>query len=99
MHGSVTLHMVTDANVDPAGKATTPKEPIRYQVAPSRDDVCAVSYTSKGYTLTTILDFESMKLVAFSSDQKMVSIQHGTFETPDVRASEAKAAETGAHPH
>jgi hypothetical protein len=103
--GSVTFRIVTEANADTAhrddsaGKAPAPKESIRYEVAPIRDDVCAVSYLSKGYTLTTILDFKSMKLVAFSSNEKMVSIQHGTFETSDMRGSETRANGAGAHPH
>jgi hypothetical protein len=40
-----------------------------------------VSYRSAaGYTLTTVLDFKTRKLVAFSSNEKMLTLQHGTFE-------------------
>jgi hypothetical protein len=39
-----------------------------------------VSYLESGYTLTTLLDFKSKKLVAFASNEKGVSAQHGTFE-------------------
>lgn len=94
--GTVTFRMVMEGK---ASSAPTPGGSIRYEVAPIRDDVCAVSYPSKGYTLTTILDFESMKLVAFSSNEKTVSIQHGTFETSDTCTSETKARGNAAHPH
>ena len=103
--GSVTFRMVTERNDEPgrrdesAGEAVKPKETIRYEVESIRDDVCAVSYLSKGYTLTTILDFKSMRLVAFSSNEKTVSPQHGTFEASDTRASETKPHGTGAHAH
>jgi len=43
--------------------------------------VSAVSYlSSAGYTLTAVLDFATKKLVAFSSNEKMLGIQHGTFQ-------------------
>ena len=67
----------------------------RYEIATIRDDVAAVSYLgSGGYTLTTVLDFKTKKLVAFSSNEKGVSVQHGTFEYGDgtpARASSAHA--------
>ena len=70
----------------------------KYEVASVRGDVCAVSYlSSAGYTLTTILDFATMKLVAFSSNEKMLSIQHGSFEEASA-ATEAKPA-NAAQPH
>ncbi len=53
----------------------------KYEVVAIRDDVCAVSYlSSAGYTLTTILDFATKKLVAFSSNEKMLGVQRGSFE-------------------
>jgi hypothetical protein len=53
----------------------------KYQVATIRDDVRAVSYLSPaGYTLTIILDFATNKLVAFSSNEKMLGLQRGSFE-------------------
>src|ERR1700761_1509795 len=67
--GTVTFHM---ADGKTAGKSQTDGDgaaapaPIHYEVAPVRDDVYAVPYLSKGYTLTTILDFKTKKLVAFS---------------------------------
>lgn len=67
----------------------------KYEVATIRDDVCAVSYrSSAGYTLTTILDFATKKLVAFSSNEKMLAIQHGSFE--DGSATRASKPRDGA---
>jgi len=61
----------------------------KYEVGSIRDDVFAVSYLSPtGYTLTAILDFKTNGLVAFSSNEKMHLMQHGTFE---VASSEAPA--------
>ncbi len=58
------------------GNATT-----KYELATIRDGVSAVSYlSSAGYTLTAVLDFSTKKLVAFSSNEKMVGVQHGTFQ-------------------
>jgi hypothetical protein len=55
-----------------------------YEVAMIRDDLGAVSYVgSGGYTLTTVLDFKTKRLVAFSSNEKEVSVQHGTFAYAD----------------
>ncbi len=67
------------AGGDPGEKPTTEK---KYETARVSDDVCAVSYLgAAGYTLTTVLDFKSGKAVAFASNEKELSIQHGTFET------------------
>jgi len=94
--GSVAFRMVDEKAVGGSADAS-PKEPIRYEVAPIRDGVCAVSYLSKGYTLTTILDFKTKSLVAFSSNEKMVSAQHGTFEAAPTHASHAHPAESRPH--
>jgi hypothetical protein len=58
------------------------KTPDTYQTAQVTGDVWAVSYLSAagGFTLTVILDFETHKLVAFSSNEKKLDMQHGTFE-------------------
>lgn len=73
------------------------KEPLpKYEVAMIRDDLGAVSYLgSGGYTLTTILDFKTKKLVAFSSNEKGVSVQHGTFEYTE--AMPARTSSANAH--
>lgn len=53
----------------------------RYTVEQINDDVWAVSYLgTRGYTLTTILDVRTGKLVAFASNEKELTLQHGTFE-------------------
>ena len=45
------------------------------------EDVHAVSYLgSSGYTLTVVLDYRTGKMVAFASNDKEVTVQHGTFE-------------------
>jgi hypothetical protein len=82
--GTVSFHMVggassagASAKGDESKKAPDPK----YEIAMVREDVGAVSYLgSGGYTLTTVLDFKTKKLVAFSSNDKGVSVSHGTFE-------------------
>jgi len=62
----------TDGSMKGAGK---------YEYEKVGDDVYAVSYqVDKGYTLTTILDASSHKLVAFSSNEKELQMQHGTYE-------------------
>lgn len=44
------------------------------------DDVCVVSYLGpSGYTLTTVLDMRTDKLVAFASNEKELTVQHGRF--------------------
>lgn len=53
----------------------------QYQVASLGQDVHAVSYlSSSGYTLTVVLDYKTRKLVAFASNEKSLTMQHGTFE-------------------
>ena len=66
-----------DYRDDDTKKALEPK----YEVATLRDDIGAVSYLgSGGYTLTTVLDFKTKKLVAFSSVRKgRFQCKHGTF--------------------
>lgn len=60
------------------GKATRVKN---YEVARVNADVYAVSYLGpSGYTLTSVLDFRTGRLVAFASNEKGMMLQHGTFE-------------------
>jgi hypothetical protein len=66
----------TEGDKKPNGNPAT-----KYELATVRDGVSAVSYlSSAGYTLTAVLDFATKKLVAFSSNEKMLGIQHGTFQ-------------------
>jgi hypothetical protein len=53
----------------------------QYFVAPVCQDVYTVSYLSgSGHTLTVVLDFRTLKLVAFASNEKSLTMQQGTFE-------------------
>jgi hypothetical protein len=74
---------------DVAGDTTTPT--LSYHTAQIRPDVLAVSYVSKGWTLTTILAFKSHVLVAFSSNATDVNVQHGTFEVVEPKPEGATA--------
>ena len=63
---------------DPNAKAGSAE---RYEVATVGQDVHAVSYLSpSGYTLTVVLDYKTLKLVAFASNDKSLSMQQGSFE-------------------
>jgi hypothetical protein len=53
----------------------------QYLVASIGSECHAVSYlTAAGHTLTVILDFKTMRLVAFASNEKSLTLQNGTFE-------------------
>ena len=53
----------------------------QYLVASLGPECHAVSYLApSGYTLTVILDYKMMKLVAFASNEKSLTMQQGTFE-------------------
>lgn len=58
-----------------------PSKPTKYELANINFDVFAISYLGdSGYTLTTILDFNTGLLVAFASNEKSLVKQHGAFE-------------------
>jgi hypothetical protein len=62
--------------------ATTPK--AKYEVAAVNPDVCAVSYLSEsGFTLTSVLDFDSGTVVSFASNEKELVPQRGMFEVAE----------------
>jgi molybdenum cofactor biosynthesis protein MoaF len=91
--GTVTFRMVEadDAvDVDRGKRSQAADEKsaeTRYETAAIREDVWAVSYlSSRGYTLTAVLDFKTKKLVAFSSNEKMLAMQKGTFVEADAAA-------------
>jgi MoaF N-terminal domain len=74
---------------DAEGEGTTEKKYAAATIAP---DVLAVSYLgSSGYTLTVVLDERTKKLVAFSSNETMHLMQHGTFEEVEVSKSRSHA--------
>ncbi|HEY3815718.1 MAG TPA: MoaF N-terminal domain-containing protein [Polyangiaceae bacterium] len=78
-------------DVDGKGEGTTEK---KYEAATIGTDVCAVSYLgSSGYTLTVVLDLRTKKLVAFSSNEKMHLMQHGTFEEVEASGAPARKGE------
>ena len=56
----------------------------KYEVAQINDEVCAVSYLAKsGFTLTSVLDFDSGTVVSFASNEKELIPQHGMFEVAE----------------
>ena len=74
-HGAV---LFREVGGDPNAK---PGSADQYQVASLGQDVHTVAYLSpSGYTLTVVLDYKSRKLVAFASNEKTLTMQHGTFE-------------------
>jgi hypothetical protein len=59
-----------------------------YEVTPISKDVVAVSYlASSGWTLTSVLDFATGKVVSFASNEKQLVVQHGSFSVVDKRAA------------
>jgi hypothetical protein len=91
--GSVSFKMVGGED---RGKATLIE---RCFIEPVGKDVYAVSYTSEsGYTLTVVLDYRTYDLVAFASNDKGVSVSHGSFEEASPEAGESgKKAPSGRH--
>jgi hypothetical protein len=92
--GTVTFRAVTEEASSSVGKKTHNEGKNRpapkYEIVMVREDVGAISYLgSSGYTLTVVLDFKTKKLVAFSSNDKGVAVQRGTFEYVAARVSEA----------
>lgn len=87
--GSVTFKMVSPgSDTKDSGKSTRID---KCEVATIGADVTVVSYmVPHGYTLTVAMDMKSKKLVAFSSNDKGVEVQHGTFTEPN-----AKETKTG----
>lgn len=74
-NGNVSYHEVGG---DPNAKPGTAEQ---YQVASLGQDVHAVSYLSgSGYTLTVVLDYKTLKLVAFASNEQSLVMQQGSFE-------------------
>jgi hypothetical protein len=62
------------------GKPATAAK-AKYEVASVNPDVCAVSYLAEsGFTLTSVLDFDSGTVVSFASNEKELVPQRGMFE-------------------
>jgi hypothetical protein len=85
-NGMVAFHMVGGSS----GGGEKPAS--KYEAAEVRTGVCAVSYLSPaGYTLTTVLDFTTKKLVAFSSNERTLGLHHGSFEETSVPKTKSHA--------
>src|SRR5262245_66672402 len=70
--GTVTYQELGKPASKPEGK------PTRYELERISDDVHAVSYlSSHGWTLTTVLDRKTGKIVSFASNEKQLMVQHG----------------------
>jgi hypothetical protein len=68
-------------NGQPKERAKPSDAKAKYEVASINEDVYAVSYLSgSGYTLTSILDFDSGTVVSVASNEKELVVQRGTFE-------------------
>jgi len=66
-----------------SGKPGAPAK-AKYEVAPINAEVCAVSYLSEsGFTLTSVLDFESGTVVSFASNERELIPQRGMFEVAE----------------
>jgi len=97
--GTVTFHQVESGKT--AGDKKKDGNPAtKYELATVRDGVSAVSYlSSAGFTLTAVLDFATKKLVAFSSNEKVLGVQHGTFEEVSPAAAREPAPPSSQEPH
>jgi len=81
--GSVSFRLIGGED---RGKATRVE---RCHIETVGEDVYAVSYVSEsGYALTVVLDYRTGDLVAFASNEKGVTVQHGTFELEEGGATE-----------
>jgi MoaF N-terminal domain len=93
--GTVTFRMFDDN-----GQAGKPSDGKKYESVHVGQNVHAISYLgTAGYTLTVILDFDTGKLVAFASNEKELTVQHGTFEADGVRATSPKREQGGKSSH
>jgi len=88
--------MVTWRMLDSSTQGSQEKNPgARYEFETVGEDVYAVSYLSEsGYTLTVVLDDRTHRLVAFSSNEKSVSVQHGTFDRDGDARTAARRPDT-----
>ena len=72
--GMVSYHEVKDGQASDIGG----EKAVKYEVAPVSDDVYAVSYlASTGWTLTTVVDEKSKRIVSFASNEKQLVPQRG----------------------
>lgn len=78
-HRSADDGTVTWREFDGKGGAAAGGEAgVKYEVAQVSDAVYAVSYLAgSGWTLTTVVDRTTRKIVSFASNEKTLVIQHG----------------------
>jgi hypothetical protein len=71
--------MVKYREITSAGTGTGSDEPgIHYEAIPIDDHIYVVSYlASSGWTLTTVVDTRSRKIVSFASNEKQLVSQQG----------------------
>ena len=62
--------------------AESTERAVHYDVAQVGEDVYAVSYlAATGWTLTTVVDMRTRKIVSFASNEKQLFVQRGTLDT------------------
>jgi hypothetical protein len=77
-NGTVDFHAAS-ADGSPAAHDKPQHKPT-YAAERVADGVYAVSYLSKGYTLTAVLNFGDRRMVGFASDASHWYPVHGSFE-------------------
>jgi hypothetical protein len=78
--GTVSWNEASDGQPSAGAKPTGAghDSSARYEVARLNDDVYVVSYLAgSGYTLTTVVDERTGKIISFASNEKELTIQHG----------------------
>jgi len=93
---------VTFRSLDETGKSKgSGGHADKYEVDEVGKDVYAVSYLSEsGYTLTVVLDYRTGRMVAFASNEKDLTMQHGTFESGKDNGKGKQAGKgRSSHPH
>jgi hypothetical protein len=72
MDGTVTYREISETGAGPEGPRA------HYEAIPVDDHIYVVSYlASSGWTLTTVVDTRSRKIVSFASNEKELISQHG----------------------
>ena len=81
--GTVTWTDASDGGAKDANVAPDPDSTARYEFERVNVDIYVVTYLSKaGYTLTSVIDAGTGKLVSVASNEKSLSVQHGKAEGP-----------------
>jgi len=79
--GTVTWTDATTGGGTGANAAPDPESTAKYEFERVNADVYVVTYLSKaGYTLTSVVDTSTGKLVSFASNEKSLSVHHGKAE-------------------